>query len=128
MCLEWKSVAISQHEMEGTADSTWMKHSRSVRWHQRAIKPPQLKNALEEMCILAEDEVLQELPSFISPVEHAEDTPPIAEAGTMDDLERLAIEQTLARCNGNKTMAAKILGIGLRTLYRKIERYGIEQQ
>ncbi len=86
----------------------------------------QLKNALEEMCILAEDEILYELPSFISPVEHVESAVPIAESGTMDDLEKLAIEQTLARCSGNKTMAAKLLGIGLRTLYRKIEKYGIE--
>jgi two-component system, NtrC family, response regulator len=31
----------------------------------------------------------------------------------------------LAHTNGNKTKSAELLGIGLATLYRKIEEYGI---
>ena len=42
---------------------------------------------------------------------------------TMDDIERWAIEETLKLTNGNREEAAKILQIGARTLYRKLEKY-----
>ena len=42
---------------------------------------------------------------------------------TMTQIEREAIEKTLAETGGNKTEAAKILDIGVRTLHRKLERY-----
>jgi len=45
---------------------------------------------------------------------------------TMDEIERRHIINTLKRFNGKKNQAAKELNIGLKTLYRKIERYGIE--
>jgi two-component system, NtrC family, response regulator HydG len=49
----------------------------------------------------------------------------IVEVGmSMDDIEREAILRTLRSTDGNKTKAAEILGIGLRTLYRKLDRYG----
>ena len=41
------------------------------------------------------------------------------------DLERVAIEQALAQADGNRRRAAERLGIGLRTLYEKLKRYGI---
>lgn len=41
-------------------------------------------------------------------------------------LERRAILATLQRLNGDKLMAAKLLGIGKTTLYRKLKEYGIE--
>ena len=42
---------------------------------------------------------------------------------TMDDIERWAIEETLKLTSGNREEAARILGIGARTLYRKLEKY-----
>ncbi len=42
---------------------------------------------------------------------------------TVDEAERQLIAATLAHTGGDKTHAAAMLGIGLRTLYRKIERY-----
>jgi two-component system response regulator HydG len=48
---------------------------------------------------------------------------------TMDDIERWAIEETLKITAGNREEAAKVLGIGARTLYRKLDKYredGIE--
>jgi two-component system response regulator HydG len=41
----------------------------------------------------------------------------------MDDIERWAIEETLKLTSGNREEAARILGIGARTLYRKLEKY-----
>jgi DNA-binding NtrC family response regulator len=41
------------------------------------------------------------------------------------DVERSLIEQTLEQVNGNRRKAAKILGIGERTLYRRMKEYGL---
>ena len=43
----------------------------------------------------------------------------------IDYWERKLIEEALSRCSGNVPEAAKLLGIGRATLYRKIEEYGI---
>jgi DNA-binding NtrC family response regulator len=45
---------------------------------------------------------------------------------TMQDLEREAIALALKEVKGNRRKAAENLGIGERTLYRKIKDYGIE--
>jgi len=44
---------------------------------------------------------------------------------SLNDLEKKAIVDTLARTQGNREQAAKILGIGERTLYRKIKEYNL---
>jgi DNA-binding NtrC family response regulator len=36
-----------------------------------------------------------------------------------------AIRAALRETGGNKTQAARVLGIGLRTLHRKVKEYGI---
>lgn len=45
--------------------------------------------------------------------------------GTLDDVERLAIEDALAKSEGNLTQTSRILGITRQTLYRRMEKYGI---
>ena len=42
---------------------------------------------------------------------------------TMAEIERLAIEATLRQTRGNRRRAAELLGIGERTLYRKLREY-----
>jgi two-component system response regulator HydG len=44
---------------------------------------------------------------------------------SLNELERKAIADTLAKTEGNRERAAKILGIGERTLYRKIREYNL---
>lgn len=46
---------------------------------------------------------------------------------TLDEIEKAAIERTIAHVQGNMKMAASILGIGRSTLYRKMEKYNIKQ-
>jgi transcriptional regulator with GAF, ATPase, and Fis domain len=41
----------------------------------------------------------------------------------MDEVERIMINQTLLYTNGDKAKAARLLGIGRKTLYRKLEQY-----
>jgi two-component system response regulator HydG len=43
----------------------------------------------------------------------------------LDAYEKHAIQETLKLTNGNREEAARILCIGARTLYRKLEKYGI---
>jgi DNA-binding NtrC family response regulator len=45
---------------------------------------------------------------------------------TIDDMEREAIRAALAEVGGNRRKAAELLGIGERTLYRKIAKYDLE--
>jgi DNA-binding NtrC family response regulator len=44
---------------------------------------------------------------------------------SLNELEKQAIVDTLAKTGGNREKAAKILGIGERTLYRKIKEYNL---
>jgi len=41
---------------------------------------------------------------------------------TMDEIERLVIRETLVQTRGDKNLAAQILGIAARTIYRKLDR------
>jgi DNA-binding NtrC family response regulator len=45
---------------------------------------------------------------------------------TIEEMERLAIRAALAEVHGNRRKAAELLGIGERTLYRKIAKYDLE--
>jgi two-component system response regulator HydG len=47
-------------------------------------------------------------------------------AGTsLEQIEKRAIRETLRLTAGNREQAAKLLGIGERTLYRKLKEYGL---
>jgi DNA-binding NtrC family response regulator len=55
----------------------------------------------------------------------AEGVPAIGDDLTLGELERLHIQAVLTRCGGNRTRAARILGIERKSLYRKMGRLGI---
>ena len=96
----------------------------------------ELRNLIERLCITASGPRIEpkDLPAN---VRGAEAGPGPAAASTsraaggslagmsLEELERRAIEATFKAEDGNKTRTAKLLGIGLKTLYRKIEKYGI---
>ncbi len=46
---------------------------------------------------------------------------------TLQEVEKKYIARTLADCGGNRTRAAKVLGIGRNTLNRKIKQYGLTE-
>jgi two-component system response regulator HydG len=46
----------------------------------------------------------------------------------LDELERRAILRTLRETAGDKLRAARILGIGKTTLYRKLKQYNLEAE
>lgn len=47
---------------------------------------------------------------------------------TFAEIEKLAITQTLQRCAGNRTRAARMLGISVRTLQRKLRKWKVTAQ
>jgi transcriptional regulator with PAS, ATPase and Fis domain len=52
--------------------------------------------------------------------------PAVGDDLTLEELERAHIEAVVRRCGGNRTRAAKILGIERKSLYRKAQRLGID--
>jgi len=90
----------------------------------------QLRNCIRTMVVLCDRDQLdvQDIPPDITQRRQlAAGAQPAAGLGTvsLNDLEKKAIEETLAKTQGNREKAAKILGIGERTLYRKIKEYNL---
>jgi two-component system, NtrC family, response regulator HydG len=92
----------------------------------------ELENVVEAAVVLTDGPLITRavLPEEVGGQQRVEDLPDDGEtirirAGTtLPDAERVIILDTLRRTGGNKTSAARILGIGLRTLYRKLDEYG----
>ena len=51
---------------------------------------------------------------------------PMLIGATVGEVERELVLQTLARCDGNRTRAARVLGVSVRTLRNKIRQYAAE--
>jgi len=49
----------------------------------------------------------------------------VQEVKTMEEVEKEMIQKALRQTGGNRRKAAKLLGIGERTLYRKLHKYGL---
>ena len=80
----------------------------------------ELANALERAAILADDPELR-----VRDLGTLAHTRRAAGGSSLDDVERDAMARTLAEVGGNRRQAAERLGIGLRTLYEKLKRYGL---
>jgi DNA-binding NtrC family response regulator len=86
----------------------------------------ELKNIIERSVILAEGEELKliDLP-FELQSNQLKNTDKTISAFDLASIEKLHIQRVLIHTKGNKTETARLLNIGLTTLYRKIEEYGI---
>lgn len=88
----------------------------------------ELRNVIIQMCLEAEGSVLtvKDLPdSLQASTDIVPAGPPNLAGMTMADVERLHIMNTLRMFGGNREKTAKALGIGARTLYRKLRDYGL---
>jgi len=83
----------------------------------------ELKNIIERAVILANSSKLtvENLPLELQVLNHK--THGALSAFDLASVEKLHIQRVLNHTKGNKTEAAKLLNIGLTTLYRKIEEY-----
>ena len=96
----------------------------------------ELQNFLERIVVFADTdrieahEVLRELNSRPSMVKTTSSAPPEMPAdGTLDerrtDAEKSAVRDALAKAKGNRTLAARLLGVSRRTLYNKLDELGL---
>jgi two-component system NtrC family response regulator len=98
----------------------------------------ELRNTIRRACILAEEPVItSELFPFSPPKRQALQPAPAAGTGTGSDsgsttalplwvVERDHIQRVMEMVERNKSRAAKLLEIDRKTLYTKLERYGLE--
>ncbi|MEX0885050.1 MAG: sigma-54 dependent transcriptional regulator [Phycisphaeraceae bacterium] len=93
----------------------------------------ELMNVVQNMVVIAEDQRIEprHLPTEIRvPGEGDRGDDGAALAGTaglsLDQIEKQAIRNALHINHGNREQAAKMLGIGERTLYRKLKEYGLK--
>jgi len=110
---------------------------RTMMRHDWPGNVRELENCIERACALSTGPVLElgDLPSQLqqqgldahhvaavvetAPVERSNDVVPLAE------MERQAILGAIRKLQGDKLLAARLLGIGKTTLYRKLKEYGI---
>ncbi len=85
-----------------------------------------MRNTLEGMVILSSGDLLtsEDIPDYIKKRQR-EELLGVKVGMSMEEVEKILIQETLKFTRFNKTRAANILGISLRTLYRKIEQYDL---
>lgn len=87
----------------------------------------ELRNVIERSLIVCESERLDvaDLPLDIQNTHYVQSDETTPGSFELSAMERRHIARVLEYTKGNKTEAARLLKIGLTTLYRKIEEYGI---
>ncbi len=87
----------------------------------------ELENAIHRAVVLSRGETIfpEHLPAKLRPAEASGEEGEVA-GTTIREMERDIIIRTLGQTGGNRTHAAKILGISRRTLQNKIKEYKIE--
>jgi Nif-specific regulatory protein len=88
----------------------------------------ELKNIMERTYILTDGQYIEasHLPEFAQEVKVEKVEAPVKFVeSTLFDLEKKHIIDTLDHLSGNKTRAAKALGITVKTLYNKLHSYGL---
>ena len=84
----------------------------------------ELRNVIERCSIVCEDQItFEDLPLDLQ--RRKSEVSPMKDSFELAEIERMHIIKVLQYTNGNKTETARLLKIGLATLYRKIEAYKI---
>ncbi|MFP4491451.1 MAG: sigma-54-dependent transcriptional regulator [Spirochaetaceae bacterium] len=88
----------------------------------------ELRNAIESAVVMCKGNLISQEDLPPSVVSGAEDNHIKVPVGTtLEDAEKDIIRATLHHENGNKSRTAEVLGIGRKTLHRKIQEYQLEE-
>lgn len=87
----------------------------------------ELENTLERAMLLSRNESpkLKHLPAEMQDLFRKRSKPETVDLPSLEDVEKEHILKVYESCAEDKVQAAKILGIGLKTLYRKLKHYGM---
>ena len=104
-------VGISRDAMDMLMDHEWPGNVR------------ELEHTIEHAVVLARGELIEaeDLPEFVEREKRYRRFLTIQLGTPLDQIEQKVIEETLRMTKGNKRLAAKLLGIATRTIYRKLE-------
>jgi DNA-binding NtrC family response regulator len=99
---------------------------RFLREHRWPGNVRELKNVVQRAFILADD--VLDISSAVGtskpvPAEGLENCVAVQLGSRLADAERSLIFATLDHCRGNKTRAAEVLGVSLKTLYNRLNEY-----
>jgi len=105
---------------------------KALTWLRRYDWPGnvrELENAMERAVIVAQGRMigLEDLPHAVRGAETSKSIE-LEVGSTIDEAEKRMIMQTLAYTRGDRSRASQILGIGRKTLYRKLQKYHHEDQ
>jgi two-component system response regulator HydG len=83
----------------------------------------ELENTLEHAVVLSRGDTIraEDLPDLVASDTTAKQYMTIQLGTPLEDIEQQVIQQTLRFTKGNKRLAAQLLGIATRTVYRKVE-------
>ena len=87
----------------------------------------ELRNCIESAVVMSKSNIItcDDLPLAIKNESNI-DNIIIKPGTTLSEVERIVINKTLSVLNGNKSKTAEVLGIGRKTLHRKLDEYDIE--
>jgi len=87
----------------------------------------ELKNTIESMVVISEKEILgvEDIPEHIRTGAVEAKAPFLTPGMSLEEAEKELIRRTLEMTNGNREETARLLKIGERTLYRKLDKYGL---
>lgn len=85
----------------------------------------ELENVIERAVLMCKGDLITEDDLFLTEKDHQTDAvvPGIVQAASLKEIEKNVILNTLDQTNGNRTHAAEILGISVRTLRNKMNEY-----
>jgi len=117
-CLEnnRQAMGFSQEAMAALKNYAWPGNIR------------ELQNVVERAVALCEGNIveLSDLPDEIRRHSPEDDKIIIPVGSSLEEIEQLAIIQTLKKTGGDKELTARLLGIGLATLYRRLKEMQVE--
>lgn len=115
--------AIKLKKRITSIDKEFLKYLKKYEWKGNIRE---LKNCIERAVILADND---NITCDLLPLDILNNECSNADSSvtSLANMEKLHIQKILITSKGNKTKAAELLGIGLTTLYRKMEEYHIEK-
>ncbi|MBT5469492.1 MAG: sigma-54-dependent Fis family transcriptional regulator [Nitrospina sp.] len=102
-------------------DSATLSLLKKYRWPGNIRE---LGNIVERSCLMCQGDTMLPSHLFFDEELQSKDKSTLRLSGTIYEMEKELIMQTLEEVNGNKTKAADSLGISIRTLRNKLNEYG----